>query len=139
MTWEYDNEELDHAPEGAEGFIYLITYRDKTMYVGKKSFWSTRRTKVKGKLKRKVTVNESDWRTYRGSSKLGKEKAKNGEIVALTILHICASKGCTMYMEVVELIKRNVLCDPLYINANILLKLFRCFTPMDKKEIYGNR
>ena len=131
IQWKYKGKILKEPPEGSEGFIYMITYNDGTKYIGKKSFWSRRRTNVKGKLRKKLVTKESDWVTYRGSSELGKQKATAGLIDKLTILHLCDSKGCLMYLEVVEMIKRRVLCDETYLNANILLKIYKCYEPME--------
>ena len=80
IQWKYKGKILKEPPEGSEGFIYMITYNDGTKYIGKKSFWSRRRTNVKGKLRKKLVTKESDWVTYRGSSELGKQKATAGLI-----------------------------------------------------------
>jgi hypothetical protein len=135
MKWKYKNKVVDKVPEGAEGFIYLISYTDGTKYLGKKSFWSRRRKKVVGKIRKTLVTTESDWRVYRGSSTLGKEKARNGEVSNLEILHFCESKGCLQFLEVVEMIKRKVLCTDKYLNGNILLRLYKCYEPMIIKGI----
>lgn len=133
MIWEYKGKGISEVPEGAEGFIYLISYLDGTMYIGKKSMWSRRRKKVKGKIRKQLTVTESDWKKYRGSSTEGKKKAAEGMVSKLEILHFCDSKGCLMWLELVEMVKRDVLCDPKYLNANILLKIYKCYKSMNIK------
>ena len=134
MTWKYKRKNLTEVPEGAEGFVYLITYTDGKRYLGKKSFWSRRRTKVKGSIRKKLVTKESNWRDYRGSSKLGIEKNENGEVKKLEIIHFADSKGALMFLEVKEMILRDVLCDETYLNANILLKIYKCFKPMRVPE-----
>ena len=56
-------------PADWHGFIYRIkevnTGRE---YIGKKSFWSTTRKKVKGRKNRKTVRKESDWKSYTSSS-----------------------------------------------------------------------
>jgi len=133
MNWKLNGEDLLEVPEGAEGFVYLITYSDGTKYVGKKSFWSRRRKKIKGKIRRQLVTTESTWESYRGSSSLGKEKAEKGMVKELEVLHLCSSKGALLYLELLEMVKREVLCDPSYLNANILLRIYKCYKPMDIK------
>jgi len=128
--WTYKGKFIVDVPYGSEGFVYLITYKDGERYLGKKSFWSRRKLKVKGSLRKKLTVKESDWRDYRGSSKSGIEKAARGEVKDLEIIHFADSKGGLMFLEVKEMILRDVLCDDSYLNANILLRIYKCFKPM---------
>jgi hypothetical protein len=130
LNWIYEGQKVTEVPEGAEGFIYIIHFSDGTKYLGKKSFWSRRKTAVKGSLKKKLTVKESDWRTYKGSSELSKQKAKEGLVESLEIICFADSRGALMYLEVKEMLKRDVLCSETYLNANILMKLFRCYSEM---------
>ena len=124
MNWKYGRKNIKEVPEGAEGFVYIIHYENGDYYIGKKSFWSTRRVKVKGQTRRRVIRKESDWRTYRGSSEDAK---KRKDIAKLEILHLCGCKGCTLFYEIYEQVVRNVLCDPKALNKNIFLKIFRCY------------
>ena len=102
--WLYNDEIYDPEtpPEDAVGFVYRITnLSNGRKYLGKKIFWSTRRVKQKGKVRRKKVVKESDWRKYYGSSnslkeevkELGKDKYKR------EILRICKTKGECSYWE----------------------------------------
>jgi len=129
-TWEYRGKPLEEVPEGADGFVYLITFKDGDFYVGRKNFYSVRRVKVKGRVNRKKVVKESDWKSYGSSSKIVKERIEEGEAHSKVILHLCACKACTFYYEVYEQILRDVLCDPKALNANILTKMFSCSKPM---------
>ena len=125
--WLRNGKPLKGVPKDAEGFIYMIKFADGSYYIGKKSFWSRRSKKVAGKLRRVKTVVESDWKTYKTSSKDVKALLSEGKMeYKAIILHVCTSKSCTMYMEVKEMVLRGVLCDPKSHNKNILLKLFRC-------------
>ncbi len=131
VKWKYKGKLLREIPANSEGFIYLITFSDGTKYLGKKSFWSRRRTKVKGKIRKVLKVTESDWRKYRGSSEHSKRKAKEGLVAKLEVIHFCESKGCLMFMELVEMVKRDVLCSEVYLNANIMLRVYKCYKPME--------
>ena len=67
--WYYKNEEfkLENYPnESLLGFVYQITESDTNKkYIGKKLFYTNRKKKLKGKVKR--VIAESDWKNYYGS------------------------------------------------------------------------
>ena len=131
IAWKYKGKVLTEIPEGAVGFIYRIEFGDGSFYIGQKSFYSTRRTKVAGKKNRKVTVKESNWRIYSSSSATVKEKITNGDKYNKNIIYFCESKACMNYHEAYEMFKESVLCNPRALNKNILLKLFHCREVMD--------
>jgi hypothetical protein len=133
-SWEYNGELVYSIPEGAEGFVYLITFKNGDKYIGKKNFFSTRRVKVKGRKNRKVITKESNWKTYNSSSEVVKKRIDNGEPHSREIIHFGASKGSIMYLEIKEMVERNVLCDEKYLNGNILMKIFKCFEPFKIKD-----
>lgn len=117
-----------------EGFIYLIeNLISGKLYVGRKYLWSTRRTKVKGKKRRKVVRKESDWRTYTGScDELNADIKREGiENFSFTILSFHKTKGRTNYAEVKEHFGRDVLLEKndkgeyLYYNTCILNRYYR--------------
>jgi hypothetical protein len=119
LTWFYKDEEFNNIPEGAFGFVYLITNRNnERKYIGKKNFFFSRLKKIKGKIRKKRITFESDWQTYWSSSeilkadikKLGKENFKR------EILHICFKKTDLSYMELKEQIERNVIESLEYYN-----------------------
>ena len=131
ILWEYKGEEVHEVPEGAIGFVYLITFSNGDRYIGKKSMFSTRRIKVKGRKNRKVVTKESDWKTYSSSSDTVKARIKEGESHSKEIVCFGSSKGAIMFLEIKEMILRDVLCDSTYLNGNIFMKIFRCYQPMD--------
>jgi hypothetical protein len=128
-SWKYRRKALTEIPEGFEAFVYLIEFEDGLKYVGKKNFYSIRRTKVKGRVRRKVVTTESNWKVYTSSSKEVKEKIKKGtKITKRQILHLCKTKGEATYLEVYEQFIRKVLCpDRGYLNKNILGRFFTGF------------
>jgi len=112
---------LNAEPENYFGFIYLITnLKNGKMYVGKKQFWVTNRRKYKKTSKvtdhqsdkwRSDLWEESDWKTYTGSSKkLNEDIHKYGkENFRFEIIKLCRSKGDLHYSEVEEQVLRDVL------------------------------
>lgn len=117
--WIYKGKPLNEIPEGAVGFVYLITrtnlIQDSSspiLYVGKKSFY----------LKAKT---ESDWSEYYSSSDWIKDDIKKYGKHAFhrEILRICYSKSEMTYYEVKEQFDRNVLGSRYY-NLNISGKYF---------------
>ena len=99
--WLYKNKILEEAPEGAFGFVYLITNtKNGKMYIGRKYFGKTRRVKKKGSKRRRVIRKDSDWRTYIGSSKTLQESIqKNKKQFNFKILAFGKTKGQVNYIE----------------------------------------
>jgi len=99
--WLYKNKKIEEAPEGAFGFVYLITnIKTDKMYIGRKYFGKTRRVKKKGSKRRRVIRKDSDWRTYIGSSKLLQEHIKKEKSnFKFEILAFGKTKGQVNYIE----------------------------------------
>ena len=69
MQWTYQGKIVQELPEDCEAFVYLITNTTNGMkYVGKKlaKFRKTR-PPLKGKINKRRSKVESDWRDYWGS------------------------------------------------------------------------
>lgn len=122
--WLWNNQifESDNLKQW-EGFVYKITHIPTgKFYIGKKSFWS-HKTQSNGRKK----TFESDWKKYCGSSPefkaflklVGKSDLKR-EIISLH-----THKGDMTFMEMVCLIKNDVLQDSNSFNGNILGKFFK--------------
>lgn len=126
--WVSESEPVD--PKKFFGFIYKITNTvTGSLYIGRKNFWIK-----KGKLKgckstpstdrqspkwKERCWKESDWRTYKGSSKhLAKEFKKYGaESFKFRILKQCRSRGTLHYSEVEALVKAGAMViDSKYLN-----------------------
>lgn len=124
--WLYNGEPfLD--PGEHYGFVYIITNNQTgRKYIGKKFFWSSKRKQVN--KKRKTYKVESDWRTYWSSSdELKKDvQAIGQEFFTREIIHLCANKGTTNYLEAKEQFTRGVLeyKDQWY-NTWIMVKVHR--------------
>jgi len=99
--WLYKNKIIEEAPDGAFGFVYLITNK-KTgkKYIGRKYFGKVRRIKRKSNKRRKVIRKDSDWRTYIGSSKILQEQINNKKSnFIFEILAFGKTKGQVNYIE----------------------------------------
>ena len=127
MAWTYQGKPIDTLPEDCEGFVYLITNttNDKK-YVGKKlAKFKKTRPPLKGRINKRRSKVESDWRDYWGSSdhlqsdveKLGEEKFTR------EILHYCPSRGVASYLEAREQFERRVLETDEYYNGIINVRV----------------
>lgn len=129
--WYYELEpyEPEIAPEEYVGFVYRIQdLGTNKKYIGKKLFWSRRKTKVKtksGGTKTKYVTKESDWRKYYGSNKsLQEEVQKNGEDkYKREILRFCKTKGECSYYEAKFQFELDVLLRDDYYNEFIQCRI----------------
>lgn len=123
MEWWYDNKPFTEAPEGYEGFVYIIGNNETNKrYIGQKRFLSKRTRIIKGKKKRSFV--ESDWKTYNGSSQallddIAKMVDPETNLIR-TILHLCKTKGEMNFIELEEQIKFRVLRQPNYFYNNFI-------------------
>ena len=131
MNWLYNEKEVteEMVPEGAIGFVYVITHiPTNRFYIGKKSLTATRRLKpLKGKIRKRVVRKASDWEKYYSSNEWIKEQIKEGKFEEFRreIIEFCYSKKALSYLEVYYQFKHNVLSNENSINENILGKFFR--------------
>jgi len=129
-VWFYENKEFNPTESELEswvGFVYCITdLTNSKKYIGKKTFWSTRRLKpLKGKKRKRVKKTVSDWMKYYGSNEEVKllleesgEKRFKREIILL-----CKTKGLMSYYEAKEQFDREVLFKDEYYNEFIGCKI----------------
>ena len=132
MMWTYKGEVYEPTEEELKqwmGFVYVITdLSTQRMYVGKKLFWSQKtRPPLKGKMRKRRSIVESDWKDYYGSSDLVKELLKeHGEDnFKREILYFGKSKGELGFLEAKEQFDRNVLFDERYMNGIINCRIHR--------------
>ena len=95
--WTYQGNTIDNLPENCEAFVYLITNTTNSRkYVGKKlAKFKKTRPPLKGKINKRRSKVESDWKDYWGSNdhlkadveELGKDKFTR------EILYYCPSRG----------------------------------------------
>ena len=120
------SEGLEYDPE-AFGMIYLITNKvTNRKYIGKKQCVSkVKRPPLKGKTRKRITIKESDWRTYTGSSnELNADIAKYGkENFSFEILEWGGSKWELAYAEAKKQIECSVLFDDSFYNGMLNLRI----------------
>jgi hypothetical protein len=117
------------------GYCYITVTADYKKYIGKKAFFHTQNKKLgkkelaalpitKGrKPSTKKVINESDWKTYYGSSEMIKALPK--ETLKRYLLKLCKTKKQLTYWETKYLFQYNVLENDEFINDNILSHFYR--------------
>lgn len=126
MTWTYKNSETFDVPDGAIGYIYLITNKlDNRVYIGRKMLTSTRK-KVLSKKEKSLPENsrkkfkretkETNWQNYWGScAELTEDIKRLGqENFTREILCFLNTKTDVSYYETWYQIKYDVLFEPSY-------------------------
>ena len=127
MPWKFQGKTIETLPEDCEGFVYLITNTTNgKMYVGKKlAKFKKPRPPLKGRINKRRSKVESDWKDYWGSNdhlledvaQLGKNKFTR------QILYICNSRGAMSYLEAREQFERRVLESDEYYNGIINVRV----------------
>lgn len=113
------------------GFVYLIRRKsDKKFYIGQKKIIKVeKRPPLKGKVRKRKIVKQSDWRTYCGSSnELKEDVAKLGEeAFTFEIVEFCDSKWMMSYEELrLQMINNVMLRDDSYNGiVNVRLSKFQ--------------
>ena len=127
MPWTYQGKTIDSLPEDCEGFVYLITNTTNgKRYVGKKlAKFKKTRPPLKGRINKRRSKVESDWREYWGSSDhLLADVAQLGEDkFTREILYICNTRGVMSYLEAREQFERRVLESDDYYNGIINVRV----------------
>lgn len=148
MNWIFEKNivTIDTLPDGAVGFIYIITHIPSgRFYIGKKQLNSIR-TKKLGKKEllvikearklerkggrlptKKKVVSDSDWETYYSSNDKIKEMVMDGKSDEFSreIIRYCFSTKSLSYWEVYYQFKYDVLNNENSYNDNISGKFFR--------------
>ena len=130
IDWTLNGELFDGAQaikDGYVGFVYIITDLSNGMkYVGKKTLVSKRKLPpLKGKKRKRISIKESDWATYYGSSEEVNTilEERGPENFKREVLHLCKTKGEMTYLELVEQIDREVLFNDMYYNRIIQVRI----------------
>ena len=127
MPWTYQGKTIDSLPEDCEGFVYLITNTTNgKRYVGKKlAKFKKTRPPLKGRINKRRSKVESDWKDYWGSSDhLNADVAELGEEkFTREILYICKGRGVMSYLEAREQFERRVLETDDYYNGIINVRV----------------
>ena len=126
--WIYNGVEFESEDIGTYyGFIYRITNTiNGHDYIGRKYFTTIKkRPPLKGKKNKRREVVETDWKTYWGSSpRLQADIDTHGkDQFTREIIHLCASRGETNYLEAYYQFKEDVLLRENNYNGIIQIKL----------------
>lgn len=137
--WIYEGKQFkdSHIPEGAIGFIYLMTAiieGKSVMYIGKKNFFANIKRPLGKKalavstdkrLKKYKMVITPDYKNYFSSNKILKEAHKNGINIKREILRICYSAMELTYQETKHQFVYEVLEKEEFLNGNILGRFYK--------------
>ena len=127
MQWTYQGKIVEELPEDCEAFVYLITNTtNDRKYVGKKlAKFKKTRPPLKGRINKRRSKVESDWRDYWGSSdQLQEDVNQIGEDkFTREILYYCPSRGGASYLEAREQFERRVLEKDEYYNGIINVRV----------------
>lgn len=127
MQWTYQGKIVQELPEDCEAFVYLITNTtNDRKYVGKKlAKFKKTRPPLKGRINKRRSKVESDWRDYWGSSdQLQEDVNQIGEDkFTREILYYCPSRGVASYLEAREQFERRVLEKDEYYNGIINVRV----------------
>ena len=141
--WELANDVL--LPEDFEenppmGFVYRIENKEtKKFYIGQKKIIKVeKRPPLKGKVRKRKIIKQSDWRTYCGSSNdlkadvkaLGEDKFK------FEIIKFCDCKWLMTYWELYYQMMNHVLFREDSYNGiiNVRISKFQKFIDMYQQE-----
>jgi hypothetical protein len=142
VEWTKGGVYVREPVQGVLGFIYEITFVDRTKYIGKKAFFNFRTLKaLKNGKKRKnhvkfinknkggkrvryeIVKKESDWKSYTGS--FDKSKWQNNTPIKKEILCYALTEKQMTFFELEFQIINSVLLNEKYRNDNILGKFYR--------------
>lgn len=114
-------------PPNSYGFIYLITNTlTQKKYIGKKQMLTVqKRRPLKGKVNKRHSIVETDWKTYTGScNELNKDIEQMGkDKFTFEIIQFCNSKSELAYYEAKEQFSREALLREDYYNGIINLRI----------------
>jgi hypothetical protein len=128
--WLYNDKEVtEEETEGHVAFVYLITnLQTNKRYIGKKLLTKTRSKVIKGRIRKKKIVTESDWRDYFGSNEVLKQEVEQlgADKFKREILRFCKTRGTANYFEAKFQMEHAVLENPdLFYNEQIRVRVHR--------------
>lgn len=126
MSWKHGKRvitDFKDFPEGAYGFVYMITNLDTyEFYIGRKQLLSkVTRPPLKGQKKKRVEFKESKWLDYQSSNK----EVQQWSNVEKVILTVAFTKIGLTYFETKALFCLGALEDDKSLNGNINGKYFK--------------
>ena len=137
----YEGVELpeDFVDNPPLGFVYLITRKeDGKFYIGQKKILKVeKRPPLKGKVRKRKIIKQSDWRTYCGSSAdLKADIAELGkDAFTFEIVEFCETKWMMSYEELRLQMLNNVLLTNRSYNGIVNVRLSKFQSQID---LYGH-
>ena len=117
--WTYKGNEInghDDLDPTCTDFVYVITYDDGRMYIGKKAVRAMRKyPPLKGKKRSRRKLKDLPFMKYKGSH----EQAANLTPVTKEIIYQCSQRKAATYMEMYLLVESNAIFSQRFINENI--------------------
>jgi hypothetical protein len=114
-------------PENPFGMVYVITnIIDNKKYIGKKQMLTKKRKPpLKGKKRKRISIVETDWKTYTSSSsELNEDIKKHGkDNFKFEIIRFCNSKSEMAYFEAKEQFDKDALIREDYYNGIVNLRI----------------
>ena len=140
IDWIYKCKVFNKVPIDIKYFVYEITFKDGTKYIGKKKL--VRQIKLpplKSGLRRashvgyqyhggskkptkEIIRKETRWKNYIGS--FNKANFDSNELTYRKVLYLCKTSKEATYLEAMELFKRDALFKDEYRNSNILSRFY---------------
>ena len=125
--WTFNNKIVEELPQGAVGFVYIITNTtNNRKYIGKKlAQFKKTKPPLKGRKNKRRTTIESDWREYYGSSDELTEDVQNlgVENFKREILFYAEKRSQLSYIEAREQFNHKVLESDEYYNGHIRVRV----------------
>lgn len=123
------------------GFVYRIENKDTgKFYIGQKKILKVeKRPPLKGKVRKRKVIKESDWKKYCGSSNILKEEieAAGEDKFKFEIIRFCDCKWLMTYWELYYQMQNHVLFREDSYNGiiNVRISKFQKFIDQFKEEI----
>jgi hypothetical protein len=121
--WSPPKNHSSGIPDDTIGFVYKITDSKGKYYIGcKQTTKKSTRKPLKGKTRKRIVIQESDWRNYCSSSgKIAEDVKRNKDKFKFEILSFHDSKS-SMKLEETKQIIENIY-DPLCWNEMINIRI----------------
>lgn len=125
---------LKDIPEGLPFFVYKVTFKNDDFYIGCKQIYSITNVKLSKKRAnelwsgkgrkpvREKKIRESDWKTYKTSSKIVQERLAVGEKAEFIIIDFFENKKTMLLYEAWLIIEQFINNNPKCLNSWVSIK-----------------
>jgi hypothetical protein len=123
--WTYHEKPIDSHDDldpRCTDFVYVITYDDGRMYIGKKAIRAIRRKPpLKGKKRNRRIMTNLPFVNYQGSHDLAKELTPARK----EIVFQCSQRKAATYLEIELIVEQRALFKDEFINENLSGTFFK--------------